>query len=203
MDASDLHHIILSWTLYTFWDWTLQHLDIWVYKGKVIPTLLFIVGATIIEKWKCVDGGVLVWTQHTRKTYSSPKEAVQEEKPRKIKHHKYAMKIPQRNWATLWGWVASFRCLHSDLSWKCRRPLCTWVQLVVVVWHFARHYAPFRAPISQIRARIMHAFRSPAFKFCHIWCAASMGWEPHANARHSTFMQKTCFCPQIRGSCPQ
>ena len=32
------------------------------------------------------------------------------------------MKIPHRNWATLWGWVASFRCLHSDLSWKCRRP---------------------------------------------------------------------------------
>ena len=45
-----------------------------------------------------MDGGVLVCTQHTGKTYSSPKEVVQEVMPKKIKHHKYAMKIPHTNY---------------------------------------------------------------------------------------------------------
>ena len=46
---------------------------------------------------KCADGGVLVCTQHTSRTYSSPKEVVQEVRPKRIKHHKYAMKITHRN----------------------------------------------------------------------------------------------------------
>ena len=60
--------------------------------------------------------------------------------------------------------LCSILCLCTSLS-RCAACVPMYVRCV-----FARHYAPFRAPISQIRARIMHAFRSPAFKFCHIWC---------------------------------
>ena len=68
---------------------------------------------------------------------------------------------------------------------------CAWLQLV---WHFARHYAPFRAPISQIRARIMHAFRSPAFKFCHIWCGFN-GLRTPCECKAFHFYAENLFSP--------
>ena len=71
------------------------------------------------------------------------------------------------------------------------RLLCAWVRLV---WHFARHYAPFRAPISQIRARIMHAFRSPAFKFCHIWCGFN-GLRTPCECKPFHFYAENLFWP--------
>ena len=86
-------------------------------------------------------------------------------------------------------------CVVGPLCLCVALPRCAACVPVYVCCVFARHYAPFRAPISQIRARIMHAFRSPAFKFCHIWCGFNGLRTWAANARYFCFMQETCFHP--------
>ena len=86
-------------------------------------------------------------------------------------------------------------CVVGPLCLCVALPRCAACVPMYVCSVFARHYAPFRAPISQIRARIMHAFRSPAFKFCHIWCAFNGLRTWAANARYFCFMQETCFHP--------
>ena len=86
-------------------------------------------------------------------------------------------------------------CVVGPLCLCVALPRCAACVPMYVCCVFARHYAPFRAPISQIRARIMHAFRSPAFKFCHIWCGFNGLRTWAANARYFCFMQETCFHP--------
>ena len=69
-----------------------------------------------------------------------------------------------------------------------------------IAWYCMVLYSILLRPLYQIRARIMRAFRSPAFKFCHIWWSIWWGFnglKPHdANARHSKiYAGKPVFAP--------